>query len=503
MRHIFFILSLALLVLPSLKVEAGEVEKSAIVQVYTTANPYNFRQPWALGEQESRTGSGVIISGQRILTNAHVVADHTVIQVRRAGQADKFPAELEAVSQAQDLAILRVPDKAFFSGATNLKVGSLPDPGTPVVTYGFPEGGTRITVTEGVLSRIDHGTYAHSGIEDLLCQIDASINNGSSGGPVIAAGEFVGLAFQAMEDGENIAYMIPAPVIRQFLTDLEDGHYDGAPDLPYNYQDMENPALRAACGMDNTQSGILLTAVPDFLRGTDKLLPGDVLMSIGGYPVANDGTVEFRSGQRVTADYVVEQMQIGQSVALELFRNGKKVTVKVRLDFAKVPENYLVPGDLHDVVPQYYVIGGLVFAPLTSNYLQAGIDAEDLPLRLFRYIQDGWVAKTKGQSQVVALIDVLSDEVNAGYETQGNDVVREVNGRRITSMKDLVAAFEDNWDGDFHKIVLGRPESGPSYIVLSGKKVRERDQAILQRYKVPAKASPDLLENVTPRVSTN
>ncbi len=482
------VLALILIVLPAITT-ANEAVKSSIVHVYTTSNPYDYSQPW-MSEQEAATGSGVIIDGPRVLTNAHVIADHTFIQVRRAGEATKFVADVEAVSHSQDLAILTVADEAFFSGTKPLEIGPLPDPGTSVVTYGFPEGGTRVTITEGVVSRIDHDTYAHSEIPHLVCQIDAAINSGSSGGPVVTDGKIVGLSFQSAEKEENIAYMIPAPIIDQFLTDWEDGALDGPPELPFSYQGMENSALRQSYGMDDTQSGILILDVPELIRGEDKMLPEDILTSIGGFKVANDGTIEFRSGQRVSLDFVHEKMQIGESIKLSLIRKGRPKDVEMVLEFAKTAENYLVPRYLYDMPPQYSVVGGLIFTPFTSNLMDEKIDV--MYMGMFRYFADGLEPRSERLSQLVVIADILSDEINSGYELQVMTVIREVNGKPITSMQDVIAAFESEPADGFYRIVLGRPEANPEYIVLSAADVKERDKAILERYRVPAKASPDL-----------
>ena len=79
---------------------------------------------------------------------------------------------------------------------------------------GFPIGGERLSITEGVVSRIEMFSYAHSQRCLLGVQIDAAINDGNSGGPVLRGGQLAGIAFQALESGENIGYAIPVPVIR-------------------------------------------------------------------------------------------------------------------------------------------------------------------------------------------------------------------------------------------------------------------------------------------------
>ncbi|MCP4369871.1 MAG: trypsin-like peptidase domain-containing protein, partial [Deltaproteobacteria bacterium] len=217
----------------------AEIRK-AIVKVYAVYNEHNYYDPWQMRGQRTGNGSGCIIDGQKIMTNAHVVANQTFIQVKRAGQAKKYVAKVEVVAHECDLAILTVADDDFFADTEPIGIGELAEVRDKVAVYGFPIGGDELAITEGVVSRIEHQQYSHSGAHLLSCQIDAAINPGSSGGPVVKGGRIIGIAFQG-GGGENVGYMVPVPVINHFLSDIEDGKYDGIPDLGIFIQKMENP----------------------------------------------------------------------------------------------------------------------------------------------------------------------------------------------------------------------------------------------------------------------
>ena len=161
----------------------------SMVKVYSQCYPYSYETPWLLAAEESGTGSGCIISGNRILTAAHVVANAKFIQVKRAGAKDKVEAEVEIVAHECDLAVLKVKDRSFFDGARPLDIGPLVDLRDRVTVYGFPEGGEELSTTEGIVSRIEVNSYAHSGARLLCSQIDAAINAGNSGGPVVKDGQ--------------------------------------------------------------------------------------------------------------------------------------------------------------------------------------------------------------------------------------------------------------------------------------------------------------------------
>ena len=137
--------------------------KESIVKIYTVFKSHSYGEPWQMSGQMSRTGSGCIITGKRILTDAHVVADSTFIQVKRAGEAKKYTAEVKAVAHECDLAILKVTDDAFFSGITPVEFGALSEVRHKVAVYGFPRGGDELCITEGVVSRVEHQHYTHGG----------------------------------------------------------------------------------------------------------------------------------------------------------------------------------------------------------------------------------------------------------------------------------------------------------------------------------------------------
>jgi S1-C subfamily serine protease len=458
----------------------------AVVKIYTIYHRYNYYMPWQMKGQESRNGSGCIIKDRRILTNAHVVADQVFIQVRRAGQTKKYTAEVERVAHDCDLAVLKVGDESFFNGAKELTIGELPEIRDKVFVCGFPEGGDKMSITEGVVSRIEHSTYSHSGAFLLTCQIDAAINVGNSGGPVVKDNRLVGVAFQAAGAMENVGYMVPTTVIEHFQNDIADGRYDGIPCLGISCQRLENSDIRAYFGMTDEMSGVLVTKVYQGSPAAGMVRSGDIILAIDGKRVGNDGTVEFRKGQRTFFEYMAQCRQINETLSLEILRERRTVAVQFTLS-AQIGFWRLVPPEHFDFTPTYYIAGGLVFEPLTVNYLKEwGHNwTESAPLELVRYYTHG--EKVPGRKEVIVLVNVLADELNAGYQELANEVVSSVNGKTVSSMQDLVRAFEEN-KGPYHVI---RDESDYT-IVLDKNKVDQYGPRILKKYRIGSDRSPDL-----------
>jgi S1-C subfamily serine protease len=460
---------------------------ASIVKIYTVYNKHSYFRPWQMEGQRSATGSGCIIEGNRILTNAHVVADATFIQVKRAGTAKKYTAEINIVGHECDLAILKIKDSAFFKDTAPIEIGELPHVRDEVATYGFPAGGEELAITEGVVSRVELQDYSHSRARLLSCQIDAAINPGSSGGPVIKEDKIVGVAFEAM-DGENIGYMVSVPVIRHFLEDIEDGKYDGLPGLGLSFQKIENPDMRHLYKMKEEHTGVLVNKVYPDSPAQGILREGDVLLSVEGENIDNDGTTEFRTNERTSFAHIIQNKSIGDLVEFEILRDGEAQEVGMTMT---VPVNHcrLVPHEQYDVEPTYYIVGGLVFMPLTYNYLDVRLMEDEYRsenfYNLFPYYDAG--EPSEGRREVVLLATVLADELNVGYQRLEDIVIVEANGKKLAALKDLVKAVEDN-AGEYHVFV----DSKGKQIVLDRKKTEERGTVILEKYKVGADRSGDL-----------
>ncbi|MDE2490540.1 MAG: trypsin-like peptidase domain-containing protein [Elusimicrobia bacterium] len=465
---------------PSARAASDEALRRATVQIQFVSRDPDWGQPWQYGPQQAGSGSGVVLPGHRILTNAHVVSDATYLTVRKAGGVRNYTAHVQFVANDGETAILTVDDPSFFDGLKPVTFGKMPYPGDHLSVYGFPTGGTDLSVTEGVVSRVGVVVYAHSGRKLLAVQTDAAINPGNSGGPVFKDGKLVGIAFQHLQGSgtENIGYVVPIPMIERFLKDVSDGHYGGIPAIGIVWQETENPALRAAYGLKDDDSGVLINKIEYGSSAWGVLRPGDVLVRLAGETIGQNGTVPLRGDERVDFGNLVSMRQIGDRVPVEVVRDGKLVKLELTLK----PLVDLVPGPQYDVRPSYCVIGGMVFMPLSDDFLRAHGGGT---FRL-RSISDNDVV-TKDRSQVVVLAQVLADEVNRGYHRWGLAAIRKLNGREIGSMKELVAAAAHPIDGrDVFEF------DGGSRAVLDAAAAEKAMPRILERYGVSSALSPDL-----------
>ena len=180
--------------------------RKGVVQCFVSGVPNSWTQPWSKGAPSQWSGSGFVIDlAQRlIVTNAHVIQYMATLQVRKDGDYDKHEARILAVNHQVDLAIITVRDDAFWHGAVALPIGDDPRLQAHIDVVGYPKGGTGVSITSGVVSRIDWNMYTHGMSRNLCVTVDAPINSGNSGGPAISKGKVAGVSFQSLKDADGV-----------------------------------------------------------------------------------------------------------------------------------------------------------------------------------------------------------------------------------------------------------------------------------------------------------
>lgn len=450
MKTLLLLASLAAL-LGSVVHAAGEAGASATQIIDTTSGEWegivnidvsvlvpDYREPWNAGQPSGGSGTGFLIGKNRFLTNAHVVSNATKVVIRTMNDPEPHPARVVHIAHDCDLAVIEAEEPAHFEKLKPLVFGDIPKLNTEVIAVGYPIGGERVSVTRGVVSRIDFRPYSHTSVDNhLTIQVDAAINPGNSGGPVLQDGKVVGVAFQGFSGrvAQNVGYMIPVPVIKRFLNDIEDGSYDHYVDLAASDFAVENPAQIKALGLQNDGHGVLIADVEPAGCVGGVLKPGDVLMAIDDNPVLNNGLIKI-DGELIDMNEVVERKYAGGKVKLDFIRDRKPqsatITLKRFLPYVKLGLQY-------NQRPHYLVYAGLVFQPMDRNLM----DAHNIRDPLTSYVFDNYMTKKiyEERPEVIILTNVLPDEVNtylAGYQ---HSIVDEINGMKIKSLKDVKEAL--------------------------------------------------------------
>src|ERR1051325_9254219 len=428
--------------------DSTESLRHAVVKLFTVIKEPNFYKPWELAYQHTSGGSACIVEGNRILTNAHVVAHQLYVQALKPGDTKKYAARVLCVDHDTETALLTVDDPAFFDGTLPVRFGELPFRNARVAVYGFPVGGNELCITAGIVSRIEVRPYTHSQRHLLALQTDAAINPGNSGGPVFMNDELIGIAFQSykQKDLEKAGYVVPIPIIRHLFDDLDDGVVSGVPDLGVYWQKIENASLREYAGLTGGRTGVLITRVVHGSSADGVLQPGDVLTAIDGVPVASDGSIPLRAHDRVHFSHLVSRHQVGAPLAVEILRRGEPL--RVTLQLRKLAA--LVPPPQPGLRPTYFIFAGLVFLPLTYDYM-ATWKWDNVAPRFKHYYYSR--LPSERHEQIVLVNQVLAHDINVGYHQIHGAVVERINGIDILAMRDVPRALETPV-GKFHIIEL-------------------------------------------------
>ena len=456
---------------------AVEISRS-LIRIEATSQEPNYKTPWNPGDVLSGVGAGFVVDGKRVMTNAHVVSNARFLTISKEGDPNPYLAKVLHIAHDCDLALLGVEDPNFFKGTLPLEFGGIPEIESVVSAYGYPLGGTRLSVTRGIVSRIDFQPYSHSGMDShLAIQIDAAINPGNSGGPVMQKGKVVGVAFQGYRGdiAQNVGYMIPTPVILRFLKDVEDGRYDSFVDLSLTYRSLFNPAARRALGLKDDSTGVQVCSVYSGGASDGIVKPGDVVLKIDGHTVSSDGTIPIEN-EAVPLEEVVERKFKGENVRLDILREGKPMALTVSL---KETWPFKLQSNLYDEKPRFVMAGGLVFQPADQNFMEAHDPSDQRLNYLFDYFVEDELHTNR--PEIIVLSNILPDPVNAYAEEFRYSVVDEVNGHRIKRIEDIATAFDEQ--AEYYVIKFA---GGNRPIVLERKAIEEARPRIRERYAVTA-----------------
>jgi S1-C subfamily serine protease len=470
--------------------ETDAIRDSVVKISVSIRNPDPLR-PWTKQSPADASGTGLVIEGKRILTNAHVVGYASQIFVESADSSDKLPATVEAVSTGVDLAVIRLEDESFFDKHPPLpRSHDLPSVKETLLTYGYPTGGSSLSVTKGIVSRIEFAPYAENA-SGLRVQVDAAINPGNSGGPALVDGKVVGLIFSRLSAADNIGYVIPTEEIDLFLDDIKDGKYDGKPALRDTLQTLENDVLRGFLKLDKKATGILVHG-PDRKDDDYPLKEWDLITRIGDVDVDNTGLVKVKGDLRLRFQYLVQKLVKDGHVPLTVIRKGKELNVQVPV----TAKSDMLIRSLQGKYPSYFVYGPVVFSPLTGEFL-AGFDRAGSALYAYFSLigsplvtRRGDKPKFDGEQLVVVSSRMFPHKTSKGYSDPFAKVVKEINGVRVKSAAHLVELLRDSKE---KYTIIAFDDRGSETMVFDHKEVLAATEDILNDNGVRQRASDDLL----------
>jgi len=489
-----------------------EILYGAVIHFTTHyVNPQMLR-PWKMGDPHTCTGTGFFIGDRRILTNSHVIHNHTSIRLERHGQPGNFAARLLCESEVCDLALLTVDDDDFWTGLPCVKLqDAVPELDDTVLAVGYPLGSLTVTVTRGVVSAVKMMDLSLTRMspEQLTVQIDAAINPGNSGGPVFnqESKEVVGVAFSSnIKSAEGTGFIIPVPVIRLFLSTFEstkNPQFGLLPELGVRYSPLYNRVMRKHCFGSELKTpddryGVLISAVDPHGCAAGHIKVDDILLRLDGENISEKGDVVFRDQERLPWTYLVTRKPRGETVTAEILRRSESGVQRLECVLTlEAPPRLLPLFPNVDYFPSYVAIGGLVLLPCGRPLAEKAREQKIHSISNLHMFLEKHAKLEEVGYQAIVLCDVLSHPINVSYELRGERLLA-VNGIAVRSMRHLVELLspERLQATEFVELDFGfeeRRNERRQFVVFETKEVLATTAEILKQNKIPMWCSAELL----------
>jgi S1-C subfamily serine protease len=404
--------------------------RRSVVRVFAVQRLPDLFKPWNKKEPHEVAGSGFIVEGDRVLTNAHLVLYAKQIYLQPYESSERFPAKVVRMASGLDMAVLVPDDPTFFRERPALSFAAdLPDVKDAVIVYGYPVGGPSLGITRGIVSRVAYGPCS-SHESGLLIQVDAALNPGNSGGPVLVNDRVVGIVFSLMSEGQNIGYVIANEEIKEVLRADGKEAISSKPKLLDTFQALQNDALRASIGLPRATTGVFVNT-PFRSDSAYPLKRGDVITRVGSYAIDNDGMVTVKENLRLACQYLIAKLARDECIRLTVWRKGKSLDIDVPV----VREPRWLVRRLDGRYPSYFVYGPLVFSPTSPGMADAILSASASigPLMARRYDLAAF-----DDEELVLVTALLPHKTSKGYNDPAGQVVSRVNGTLIRNLRHLI-----------------------------------------------------------------
>ncbi len=436
---------------------ASQLDAAAsIVRVNATDQTHNFIRPWEKLNPITRKGLGAVLPNNQVLVTAELVSDYSYIELEKADTGEKTPARVIGVDYEVNLALLAPSeeDSDFLNEMKPLELDLSVVAGDDLEVWQLEDNGTPAS-TEGRVIKVSIGRYFVDGSFFLNYMLRGSLQYraGSFTLPVMKGDKLAGILL-SYSSKEQTSDIIAAPIIKHFLDDLNDGSYEGFPNLGIGYAPTLDEQLRKYSKLDGYEGGIYVRRVAeDGSANAAGIEVGDVILEVAGHAIDARGNYDHPKYGKLNFSHLVRgEPNVGDELPIKLVRDGELTELTLKL-MRKRPEDYLIDPYMFDRGPRYLILGGIIFQELTLPYLKAWGDswATRAPFKLVHAHAHQDAYEEEGREKLVILSAVVLSPSTVGYDQLNNVILTNVNDQPINSITDLKAALGKPIDG-IHKI---------------------------------------------------
>jgi hypothetical protein len=470
-----FLLSSAL---TEFRVFAGERSfeefwEKAIVTVEVTRKQYDYFQPWSRRVDQLQK-MGTIIDGREILTTADHMANRTLVRLQK-GRGRWFQGEVTWIDYHANLATITCRDEKFWEGTEKAAIAKVaPRRGTlqlvrwrtGILEFRNVEV-NRVVVKRGKITFVD--------LPQL--ELDSDMQGIGWAEAIVQDDKLVALA--TAKDDQTIS-SVPCSFILGCLADRKSEPYQGLGYFSFVWQTAENPDTLAYLGQEGEPHGVIVIQVQTN-KVNSPMRPRDIILEIDGFSIDVQGDYKDPDyGNLLLENLANRTKRAGETVKIKIVRDGKEMTLDYVLPKAEYTSE-IVPLAVNDREPEYFLMGGFLFQPLTVPYLQSwGADwNRKAPFRLSYATRED---ATKEKPSYVVLSTVLPDPYNIGYQESRYLIVDKLNGKSIHTLPELIAAKDDPKDG-FHLLEFKEGDA-LRRVILDANETDAATERVLKRYGI-------------------
>ena len=446
---------------------------NSLVDVNSTNQDYNILQPWEKESPGSNSTRGIYLGNNLVLCNGKAADAATYVELALPDGSRTVTAKVVRFDPDLHLALLTLEheeDADFFADRTPLEVGEPLRIGDKAEFAGLIQG------IKPVHAGLTVESADAAGMPRLNLHAERSLPDGAGMGcPVIKDGKLVAMSLGYRAQNQMLS-CINAELISRFLNQKENA---GVPMVGFSLIELKDPVFRKYLKIDDPKAGGLYVnkVEPSGAAAEAGMKEGDVLTAIEGIAIDNTGRCQHPVYGPLSATCLLNSYKpVGETLKLSLLRDGQPVEITLPLN-RDAAEKSLVremqPGER----PRYIMWGGLLFQPVTDDFLRAIRErAQDsLPLSLACIEDNEDEYRKEGRKELVVLSLVVPTPATLGYDNARFTLVTKVNGKDVHSFDEFAKMIDEKTPDGLVRISLNKI---PYDIYLSTEAVQRSNEVI-------------------------
>jgi hypothetical protein len=450
----------------------GADMENSVVQMEVTRRQYDFFQPWSRRVDQVQK-VGTVVGTREILTTAEFLGDLTLLRLQKGGRGKWFQGALEWIDFHANLAIVTCKDEDFWKDLKAVKIADVTPRNGDAQLARWRNGVLETRKLDINRMHVKRGKLTNMDL--MFLEVNSDVAGTGWAEPILQGGRLIGVT---SSKEERTATVIPSSFIKQCLGERK--NWKGLGYFAFVWEPGENPAVMDYLKVPGDPHGVIIIETPT--NEVTALQPHDVIVEIDGFKIDEKGDYKDPQYGELNLECLSTRKHwAGDEMKLKVWRGEKFLDVKYHLARATYT-NEVVPDYVFNKEPEYLLLGGLLFQPLTGPYLQSWGAADWQRRAPFRL---SYIAKKKATPDLpsaVILSQILPDKFNLGYQDARYLIVDSMNGQKVRSLRDIAEARKHPKDG-FHEVVFEKGDS-LSRIILDATEADAATKRAMERYGV-------------------